>query len=113
MQPTADLSILTLVANASLVVKCVLAILVFLSLASWTVIFQKYFTISRAARQVEEFEARFWSGTELNQLLETAKRNHDTAGIEERIFSAGMTEYLKQSRHNRILEEDTYGNKRY
>lgn len=45
MQPTADLSILTLVANASLVVKCVLAILVFLSLASWTVIFQKYFTI--------------------------------------------------------------------
>ena len=65
MQPTADLSILTLVANASLVVKCVLAILVFLSLASWTVIFQKYFTISRAARQVEEFEARFWSGTEL------------------------------------------------
>ena len=48
MQPTADLSILTLVANASLVVKCVLAILVFLSLASWTVIFQKYFTISRA-----------------------------------------------------------------
>ena len=68
MQPTADLSILTLVANASLVVKCVLAILVFLSLASWTVIFQKYFTISRAARQVEEFEARFWSGTELNFL---------------------------------------------
>ena len=52
MQPTADLSILPLVANASLVVKCVLAILVFLSLASWTVIFQKYFTISRAARQV-------------------------------------------------------------
>ena len=91
MQPTADLSILTLVANASLVVKCVLAILVFLSLASWTVIFQKYFTISRAARQVEEFEARFWSGTELNQLLETAKRNHDTAG---------MTEYLKQSRQD-------------
>ena len=81
-------------------VKCVLAILVFLSLASWTVIFQKYFTISRAARQVEEFEARFWSGTELNQLLETAKRNHDTAGIEERIFSAGMTEYLKQSRQD-------------
>ncbi len=52
MQPTADLSILTLVANASLVVKCVLAILVFLSLASWTVIFQKYFTISRAMRAV-------------------------------------------------------------
>ena len=51
MNTTADLSILTLIANASLVVKAVLAILIVLSLASWTVIFQKYFTISRAARR--------------------------------------------------------------
>ena len=100
MTPTADLSILTLVTNASLVVKAVLAVLVLLSLTSWTVIFQKLFTISRAARQVEEFEGRFWSGTELNQLLEAAKRNHEHAGIEERLFAAGMSEYLKQSRQD-------------
>ena len=43
MNTTADLSILTLIANASLVVKAVLAILIVLSLASWTVIFQKFF----------------------------------------------------------------------
>ena len=36
MNTTADLSILTLIANASLVVKAVLAILIVLSLASWT-----------------------------------------------------------------------------
>ena len=100
MTPTADLSILTLVTNASLVVKAVLAVLVLLSLTSWTVIFQKLFTISRAARQVEEFEGRFWSGNELNQLLEAAKRNHEHAGIEERLFAAGMSEYLKQSRQD-------------
>ena len=90
MTPTADLSILTLVTNASIVVKAVLAVLVLLSLSSWTVIFQKFFTISRAARQVDEFEGRFWSGTELNQLLDAAKRNHETAGIEERLFAAAM-----------------------
>lgn len=100
MTPTADLSILTLIANASLVVKAVLAVLLILSLASWTVIFQKYFAISRAARQIEEFEGRFWSGTELNQLLEAGKRNHETAGMEERLFTAGMSEYLKQSRQD-------------
>ena len=100
MTPTADLSILTLITNASIVVKAVLAVLVLLSLSSWTVIFQKFFTISRAARQVDEFEGRFWSGTELNQLLDTAKRNHETAGIEERLFAAGMSEYLKQSRQD-------------
>ena len=45
MTPTADLSILTLITNASIVVKAVLAVLVLLSLSSWTVIFQKFFTI--------------------------------------------------------------------
>ena len=98
MTPTADLSILTLISNASLVVKAVLAILVFLSLASWTVIFQKYFAISRATRQTEEFETRFWGGTALNQLMETAKRNESVSGIEERVFYAGMNEFLKQHR---------------
>ena len=48
MNTTADLSILTLIANASLVVKAVLAILIVLSLASWTVIFQKFFVVRRA-----------------------------------------------------------------
>ena len=98
MTPTADLSILTLITNASLVVKVVLGILVFLSLASWTVIFQKLFSISRASRQVEEFESRFWSGTALNQLMDTAKRNEASSGIEERVFYAGMNEFMKQHR---------------
>lgn len=96
MTPTADLSILTLVANASVVVKAVLAILLVLSLASWTVIFQKYFSITRAGKQVEEFESRFWSGAELTALLETAQRNRESSGIQERIFAAGMSEFLKQ-----------------
>ena len=65
MNATADLSILTLIANASIVVKIVLAILIVLSLASWTVIFRKFFAITRATRQTDDFESRFWSGTEL------------------------------------------------
>ena len=57
MNTTADLSILTLIANASLVVKAVLAILIVLSLASWTVIFQKFFVVRRAMRQTDDFES--------------------------------------------------------
>ena len=88
MNTTADLSILTLIANASLVVKAVLAILIVLSLASWTVIFQKFFVVRRAMRQTDDFESRFWSGTELTKLLDTANRSRDTSGMEERIFAA-------------------------
>lgn len=97
---TADLSILTLVANASLVVKFVLAVLLSLSVASWTVIFRKYFFVKRSTQQVDEFEDRFWHGVELMQLLDSARRNKDASGIEERIFEAGMNEFLKQNRQD-------------
>ena len=96
MNASADLSILTLVSNASIVVKIVLSILIVLSLASWTVIFRKFLALSRAARQTDDFESRFWSGTELTKLLETANRSRDAAGMEERIFAAGMSEFMKQ-----------------
>ena len=43
MNSTADLSILTLITQASPVVQVVLAILILLSLMSWTVIFRKFF----------------------------------------------------------------------
>ena len=77
-------------------VKIVLASLIVLSLASWTVIFRKFFAITRATRQTDDFESRFWSGTELTKLLETANRSRDAAGMEERIFAAGMNEFMKQ-----------------
>ncbi len=101
MNPTADLSILTLITQASPVVQIVLAILILLSLLSWTVIFRKFFAVSRALRQTDEFESRFWSGTELTKLLEVANRNREASGIEERIFAAGMNEFLKQQKSAR------------
>ena len=61
-------------------------------------IFRKAIMITRAARQTDEFETRFWSGTELTKLLDTANRNRETSGSEERVFAAGMNEYLKQQR---------------
>lgn len=101
MNPTADLSILTLITQASPVVQIVLAILILLSLLSWTVIFRKFFAVSRALRQTDEFESRFWSGTELTKLLEVANRNREVSGMEERIFAAGMNEFLKQQKSAR------------
>lgn len=98
MNSTADLSILTLITQASPVVQVVLAILIMLSLMSWTVIFRKFFAVSRAQRQTDEFENRFWSGTELTKLLDSANRNRESSGMEERIFAAGMNEFLKQQK---------------
>lgn len=70
MEATADLSIITLITRASIVVQIVLAILVIFSLASWTVIFQKWFQISKARTEAKNFDKRFWGGADLKQLYE-------------------------------------------
>ena len=97
MNASADLSIITLVMNASIVVKCVLGLLIFASLASWATIFSKAIVLSRSLRETNDFEKRFWSGADLAKLYETAVSRHDRTCAEERIFAAGMTEYLKLS----------------
>jgi biopolymer transport protein TolQ len=95
MNTSADLSILTLVTQATLVVQLVMALLMLISLASWTSIFSKALAISRTRRDTEAFERRFWSGSDLHHLFQTASNpGHKTVAL-ERIFEAGMAEFLK------------------
>lgn len=69
MEASADLSIITLVTQASAVVQIVLCILLIFSMVSWTIIFQKWFQMSRARREAASFDKRFWGGADLNQAL--------------------------------------------
>ena len=91
---TTDLSITTLILQASLVVQLVMAGLVFISLASWTVIFGKVFGLKRVRRGNEDFEREFWSGKSLTELNQGVTGKVDTAPM-ERIFASGMREFLK------------------
>ena len=96
MNASADMSILSLLTHASVVVQAVLAILIILSLISWTRIFQKFFQLRQAKQLSEDFESRFWSGAELNKLYEHAQNHREHSGTQERIFASGMTEFLKR-----------------
>ncbi len=93
--PSADLSILSLITKATLVVQLVMLLLAVLSIASWTAIFQKNFAIRRAKRATEAFESQFWGGAELSQLYQLASSSRRKTGALERIFEAGMSEFLK------------------
>lgn len=98
MTVTHDLSFLSLIANASLLVQLVMLLLVIVSLMSWTYIFSKAFAIRSAKSQTEEFERAFWSGGNLNTLYEDAtsnRRRSGDSGALERIFEAGMSEFIK------------------
>ena len=90
-----DMSILSLIAQASLVVKFVMAILAGVSFMSWYWIFRKGFAISAARKATAEFEHQFWSGTDLVQLYRTVSQNRDDAGPLARIFEAGFREFSK------------------
>ena len=95
MNVSADLSILSLVTQATLVVQAVMLLLVLVSLASWTAIFSKLLSIRSANRETESFERRFWSGVNLETLHQTAANPRHKTGALERIFEAGMSEFLK------------------
>ena len=89
-----DFSIITLVLHAGLVVQLVMAGLLLTSLASWTVIFGKVFSLRSLRRGNDDFEREFWSGKNLNDLYAAASGKADSAPM-ERIFASGMREFLK------------------
>ncbi len=91
-----NLSLLSLITNASLLVKLVMALLFMVSAMSWTYIFRKMFAIRNATRQTADFLNTFWSGANLNSLHEELVANRRRGirnGALERIFDAGMEEF--------------------
>ena len=97
-----DLSIVSLIAHASLTVQLVIAALLLVSLASWSVIFSKFIALGRIRSRNEGFEQEFWSGKNLNDLYTSVSNRPDGAPL-ERIFASGMREFLKL-REKRVVD---------
>ena len=94
MNLNTDLSFITLVTQASLVVQAVLLLLAVLSVWSWWQIFLKMFQLKRSVRETDAFENEFWKGGDLNELYQRAVKSRSGSGIEH-IFTAGFREYAK------------------
>jgi biopolymer transport protein TolQ len=90
---TKELSILSLITNASIPVQLIMLLLLGISIVSWATIFRKGRQISAARKATLSFEGDFWKDRDLGQLYQTMK-NQDTPGL-ARIFVAGMGEFLK------------------
>ncbi|KRG71496.1 protein TolQ [Pseudoxanthomonas dokdonensis] len=86
---------LELLIKASLPVKVIVLLLLVGSLISWVIIFRKAAVFKRANRDADEFESRFWSGTDLSKLYAGATdRNRVVNGLEA-IFEAGFREFAR------------------
>lgn len=90
-----SLSIIDLILSADLTGKIVVLILLMMSIWSWTIAFQKYFTYRDLKKKMIKFEQIFWSGQILDHLYETIKRSVDNGFAT--IFVAAMSECKRKS----------------
>ena len=93
---TEPISILELIQNASPLVQFVLLLLALASVASWVLIFQRWFALNRVQRDIDDFEEEFWSGIQLNELKDEIDQEEGATGIES-VFAAGFGEYQRLS----------------
>ncbi|MDW6016637.1 protein TolQ [Vibrio plantisponsor] len=96
----ADISILDLFLQASLLVKMVMLILLGMSIVSWAMIIKRYKVLSQATRDAEAFEDKFWSGTDLAVLYQDVKKRKDEIMGTEEIFYSGFTEFARLRKTN-------------
>lgn len=102
---TPELSIITLIKEASPVVQIVMFILLLASVVSWTFIFSKFREINRAQEVSEEFEQRFWSGVDLPDLYrELVSEDYDSAGMEN-IFLQGFKDFARLRQQSGITPD--------
>ena len=99
---TTDMSILSLVMNASLAVQLVLVILLAASFVSWSIIFTKRRLIRRTKAASDDFEASFWSGGDLNTLYRSASRQKGGATGMASIFESGFREFNRISQQGDV-----------
>lgn len=88
-------SILGYVADASLVVKCVMILLLAASMVSWTLIFQRHAFLKQARKAMTAFEDVFWSGIDLNKLFNDLNEKDEMPEGLEHIFQAGFQEFSR------------------
>jgi biopolymer transport protein TolQ len=102
MNVTQDLSVISLITEASLLVQLVMGLLLLVSFMSWWYIFRKMFTIRAARIQTDQFESEFWRGSDLNALYQSAVNERHSTGALERIFEAGFREFVKLKKQSGV-----------
>jgi biopolymer transport protein TolQ len=90
-----DLSIWSLFAGASPVVKVVMLLLIGASIVSWTYIIKKSILLKAARSDANEFEGRFWSGIDLVDLFKQVNKHRDDERGLASIFEAGFGEFAR------------------
>lgn len=88
-------SVLGYFAQASLIVKFVMILLLSASVFSWTLIIQRAWFFKKKKQQLESFSRRFWGSSDLSRLFSEIDSNvEDRDGLAS-IFHSGFKEFMR------------------
>lgn len=90
-----EMSFLNLILEASLVVQLVMLSLLLASIASWAIIIQKRRVLRGARETSDEFETKFWSGGDLENMYRNLVTRDTNSVAMEGIFESGFSEFEK------------------
>lgn len=100
-----QMTVWSLVSDASLLVKLVMLILLGASLASWYLIVQRSLLLGRSERLLKDFHKRFRQQGDLAQLYREGAEQADADAALEQIFRAGYQEFAHLQRQHGVAPE--------
>ena len=104
MVEASDMSVVSLISHATIVVQLVMALLILASLTSWYMIVGRFRVLGRAHRAGRAFEEKFWSSDDLASLYNQSRKDPDVDSGTEAIFRAGFQEFVRLSKSTRGAE---------
>jgi len=98
-EPAADMSILSLLTHADIVVQLVLLVLVAMSIGCWVIIFDKLKVTRKAERRSQAFLEAFWKSRRLDQVYDQVDAYAGSPVA--MVFKAGYIELAKLTSQDR------------
>lgn len=98
-------SVLMYFMHAGLVVKCVMLLLMTVSIVSWTLIFQRAWFFKRLQQLSARFNQRFWDSGDLSRLFNDIHNNPSEKQGTAAIFYTGFQEFLRARKKGNIAIE--------
>lgn len=89
-----NISVWSLILEASLFVQLIMLILVAASVATWVIIYERRKFLADASAQFAEFEEQFWSGIDLTQQFRSLPAPAEDS-LGQAVFRAGFREFSR------------------
>ncbi len=91
----ADMSIVSLVANADPIVKIIMFILLLTSVYSWSIIIQRVMVLRDAKAHLNSFQSEFWAGLDMSKLYASLNENVAVLSGISHLFHSGFKEFVR------------------